>query len=237
MSSAKAAIIVTSHTDMGGPDTEPTGVWLEELTTPYYKLSDAGLHVDVYTIAGGAVPVDPRSVGGDDEPEASVKRYRDDADVQALFDNTPSVEAVTVADYDVVFLPGGHGTMFDYPESATLKAVVEQTLGSTNKILASVCHGPAGLTTAVDSNGISLMAGRRVTGFTNSEEDAVGLSGTVPFLLENRLKALGADYVSGPDWEPFAVRDGGLITGQNPASAGKVATLVLEALEERETNV
>lgn len=235
MSSPKVAIIVTSHTEMGGPDTEPTGVWLEELTTPYYDLSDAGLDVDVYTIAGGAVPVDPRSIGGDDEPDASVKRYRDDPDVQALFDNTPSVEAVTVADYDIVFLPGGHGTMFDYPTSATLKTVVEQTL-NTNKLLASVCHGPAGLTTAVDSDGTSLMAGRRVTGFTNSEEDAVGLSDTVPFLLETRLKALGADYVSGPDWEPFAVRDGSLITGQNPASAGKVAALILEALEERKTN-
>lgn len=233
MSSPKVAIIVTSHTDMGGPDMDPTGVWLEELTTPYYALRDASLEVDVYTIAGGAVPVDPRSLSGDDEPEASVKRYRDDVDAQALFDNTPSVEAVTVANYDVVFLPGGHGTMFDYPNSATLKTVVEQTLGSADKLLASVCHGPAGLTTAVDSDGTSLMAGRRVTGFTNSEEDAVGLSETVPFLLENRLKALGANYVCGPDWAPFAVRDGGLITGQNPASAGKVANLILEALEER----
>lgn len=234
MSSPKVAIIVTSHTEMGGADTEPTGVWLEELTTPYYELTDAGLDVHVYTIAGGAVPVDPRSLSGDDEPEASVKRYRDDADVQAMFDNTPSVEAVAVADYDVVFLPGGHGTMFDYPKSATLKSIVEQTL-TTDKLLASVCHGPAGLTTAVDASGTSMMAGRRVTGFTNSEEDAVGLSDTVPFLLENRLKELGADYVSGPDWEPFAVRDAGLITGQNPASAGKVATLILEALEERKT--
>lgn len=232
MSSAKVAIIVTSHTDMGGPDTEPTGVWLEELTTPYYALRDADLDVDVFTIAGGKVPVDPRSLAGDDEPEPSVKRYRDDADAQDLFADTPSIDDVVVDNYDVVFLPGGHGTMFDYPKSARLKSVVEQTLTS-DKIMASVCHGPAGLTTAVDANGKSLLAGRRVTGFTNSEEDGVGLSDTVPFLLEDRLKDIGADYTSGPDWAPFAVQDGGLITGQNPASAGKVATLILDTLAER----
>ncbi|GLQ22717.1 dimethylallyltransferase [Algimonas ampicilliniresistens] len=232
MSSAKVAIIVTSHTQMGGPDTDPTGVWLEELTTPYYAMTDAGLDVTVFTIAGGEVPVDPRSIGGDDEPAASVKRYRDDDAVQALFHNTPSVEAVDVAKYDVVFLPGGHGTMFDYPKSETLKKIVERTI-ATDKIMAAVCHGPAGLVTATDSNGQSLLKGRRVAGFTNSEEDGVGLSETVPFLLEDRLKALGANYVSGPDWAPFAVRDASLITGQNPASATAVTDLILEVLEER----
>lgn len=232
MSSAKVAIIVTSHTKMGGSDMDPTGVWLEELTTPYYALSDAGLDVDVFTIAGGKVPVDPRSLAGDGDVEVSVKRYRDDTEVQALFADTPSVDDVVVDHYDAVFLPGGHGTMFDYPLSARLKTIVEQML-STDKIMASVCHGPAGLTTAVSAGGKSLLSGRRVTGFTNSEEEAVGLTDTMPFLLEDRLKEIGAIYESGPDWAPFAVRDDGLITGQNPASAGKVATLVLEALEER----
>jgi putative intracellular protease/amidase len=232
MSSAKVAIIVTSHSEMGGADTEPTGVWLEELTTPYYALSDAGLNVDVFTIAGGAVPVDPRSLAEGDDVEASVKRYREDKPVQDLFADTPSADDVVVDHYDVVFLPGGHGTMFDYPESARLKTIVEQTLTS-GKIMASVCHGPAGLTTAMDSDGKALLAGRKVTGFTNSEEDAVGLSDTVPFLLEDRLKEIGAVYSSGPDWAPFAVRDAGLITGQNPASAEKVATLILQALKER----
>lgn len=232
MSDAKVAIIVTSHTQMGGEDVDPTGVWLEELTTPYYALRDAGLEVDVFTIKGGKVPVDPRSLSGDDEPEASVKRYRDDADVQALFADTPSAEDVVVDNYDVVFLPGGHGTMFDYPKSARLKSIVEQTLTS-DKIMASVCHGPAGLTTAMGKDGKALLSGRRVTGFTNSEEDAVGLSETVPFLLEDRLKEIGADYTSAADWAPFAVRDGGLITGQNPQSAEKVAALILEALAER----
>lgn len=232
MSDAKVAIIVTSHTQMGGDDVDPTGVWLEELTTPYYALRDAGLDVDVFTIKGGTVPVDPRSLAVDDELEASVKRYREDSDAQALFADTPSAEDVVVDHYDVIFLPGGHGTMFDYPESARLKTIVEQTLTS-DKIMASVCHGPAGLTTAVSAGGKSLLSGRRVTGFTNSEEDGVGLSDTVPFLLEDRLKEIGAIYESGPDWAAFAVQDGGLITGQNPASAGKVATMILDTLAER----
>lgn len=232
MTSPKVSIIVTSHTDMGGPVTDPTGVWLEELTTPYYALSDAKLDVDVFTIDGGAVPVDPRSLAGDDEPEDSVKRYRDDKDALALFEKTPSVNDVDVDNYDVVFLPGGHGTMFDYPNSARLKSIVEKVLMS-DKIMASVCHGPAGLTTAMSAGGKSLLSGRHVTGFTNSEEDGVGLTDAMPFLLEDRLKEIGAIYESGPDWAPFAVRDGGLITGQNPASAGKVATMILDALAER----
>ncbi len=233
MDAIKVAIIATSHSSMGtGGEADATGVWLEELTTPYYAMADAGLEIDVFSIDGGAIPFDPRSTG-EDETAASVVRYREDEDVQAIFADTRNVGAVDADDYDVVFLPGGHGTMFDYPESPALKAVVERAL-TTDTVMAAVCHGPAGLTTAVDADGVSLLKGRKVAGFTNSEEDGVGLTEAMPFLLETRLKDLGADYVSGPDWEPFAVRDGLLVTGQNPASAQRVTELVLEALAERD---
>ncbi|WP_298914229.1 type 1 glutamine amidotransferase domain-containing protein [uncultured Algimonas sp.] len=232
MDGIKVAIIVTSASSMGnGPDADPTGVWLEELTTPYYAMADEGLDIEVFTIAGGKVPVDPRSLS-DEETAKSVLRYRKDEALRAIFANTPPVEAVDPKAYNVIFLPGGHGTMFDYPESRTLKAVVEHAL-TTETVMAAVCHGPAGLTTATDANGVSLLKGRKVSGFTNSEEDGVGLTDAMPFLLETKLKELGADYVSGPDWQPFAVRDGLLVTGQNPASAARVTELVMEALEAR----
>lgn len=229
----KVAIIVTSHAAMGeGPAAEPTGVWLEELTTPYYHLVDAGLEVDVFTIAGEAVPVDPRSLKPAGENDASVERYLGDTALQTVFASTLDVNAVELEGYDVVFLPGGHGTMWDYPDSKALQTIVQDALTS-DVVVASVCHGPAGLTTAVGSDGVSLLKGRKVSAFTNSEEEAAGFTDTVPFLLETRLRDLGADYVSGPDFAPFAVRDGLLVTGQNPASAEPVANLVIEALRER----
>ena len=229
----KVAFIVTSYTTMGtNPDAEATGVWLEELTTPYYHLADAGLDIDVFSISGGPIPIDPRSLKPAGENDESVERYLSDDGLRLVFAGTPPVTEVTTADYDVVFLPGGHGTMWDYPESEALRLIVEEALTS-DMVAASVCHGPAGLTTARAPDGTSLLAGRRVSAFTNSEEDAAGFTDVVPFLLETRLRELGADYVSGPDFAPFAVRDGWLVTGQNPASAARVSELVLEALQER----
>lgn len=221
------AIVATSHAQMGDTG-EPTGVWLEELTTPYYALVDAGAVVDVYSVKGGPIPVDPRSLS-DDERADSVLRYREDDAFQASVQNTSAVGSVDIAKYDAVFLPGGHGTMWDYPGEA-IATLVSDTVAA-GKPIAMVCHGPAALSGAVH-DGKPLVAGRRVAGFTNSEEKAVGLTDAVPFLLEDRLKELGGDYVSGPDFEPFAVRDGLLITGQNPQSAGKTADLLIEALSE-----
>lgn len=228
LSGLKAAIIATSHAAMGDTG-EPTGVWLEELTSPYYTLSDAGLDVTVYSVAGGTVPIDPRSLEEAGENEASVERYlEDEALVLALADTKPATE-VELSDYDVIFLPGGHGTMWDYPDSKAIARLVGGGLAQ-GKVVAAVCHGPAGLLGATTDDGEPVVKGRRVAGFTNSEEDGVGLTDAVPFLLEDRLKELGADYESGPDFEPFVVVDGTLVTGQNPQSAQPAAERVVELL-------
>lgn len=227
----KILMIATSAATMA-PSDEPTGVWLEELTTPYYAFVDAGADVTLASIAGGAIPIDARSLKPKGENDASVERYYDDAALKEAVENTPRFETLDVSSYDAVFLPGGHGTMFDYPESEALARLVETTLDA-GKVMAAVCHGPAGLVKAKRKDGSPIVAGRKVAGFTDSEERAVGLENAVPFLLETRLRELGANYASGPDFEPFAVRDGDLVTGQNPASAGKTADLVLEAVRAR----
>lgn len=216
----------TSRMDNG----EPTGVWLEELTTPYYALTDAGIDVTLAAIAGGPIPIDPRSTAPGADNAASVARYRDDVDLQALVAAAPRFDGFDPDAFDAVFLPGGHGTMFDYPRSATLAALVADRL-TGDKLLAAVCHGPAGLVAAVKSDGTPAIAGRKVAGFTDSEERAVGLDHAVPFLLESRLKALGAYHVGGPDFAPFVIEDGRLITGQNPASAAPVAEALVKALK------
>jgi putative intracellular protease/amidase len=232
MSPPRILIITTSHADMGNPD-EKTGVWLEELTTPYYAFADAGADVTLASIAGGPVPIDPRSTGDDSRKEESVRRYLEDVALQAKVAKTPAFTSLDHADFDAVFLPGGHGTMWDYPKSAELAALVSRFL-EQGKPVAAVCHGPAGLTAArIDDEPV--VKGKRVAGFTNGEEEAVGLTTVVPFLLEDRLRELGGDYQKGPDFAPFAVRDGLLITGQNPASAAKVASLTLEAVREQVT--
>ncbi len=225
----KILIIATSAATMDDRD-EPTGIWLEELTTPYYAFRDAGAKVTLASIDGGEIPIDPRSTSDDGEPADSVKRYHEDEALQRLVKETPRFDTLDDADYDAVFLPGGHGTMFDYPGSDALAALVARRI-ENGKVISAVCHGPAGLVSAKSSDGTPSIKGRKVAGFTNSEEEAVGLTDAVPFLLETRLKELGADYRSGPDFESFAVSDDNLITGQNPQSAGEVAKLVMAALK------
>ena len=223
-------IIATSAATMDGGS---TGLWLEELTTPYYAFRDAGADVTLASIAGGAIPIDPRSVKPVGENDASVERYlADEAFTQAVA-ATLSFEALGTDDFDALFLPGGHGTMFDYPKSEALARLVA-AMSEAGKVVAAVCHGPAGLVAASKADGTPFVAGRKVAAFSDSEERAVGLEHAVPFLLETRLRELGAGYVSGPDFAPFAVRDGNLVTGQNPASAERTAALVMEALHEAE---
>jgi putative intracellular protease/amidase len=223
----KILIIATSAAHM--TDGDPTGVWLEELTTPYYAFQDAGAEVTLASIAGGAIPIDARSTKPAGENDASVERYLADPAFKAAVAHTPAFETLDASGFDAVFLPGGHGTMFDYPENAALAKLVSETL-EAGRVMAAVCHGPAGLVSAKTKAGEPVVKGRKVAGFTDEEERAVGLDKAVPFLLGTRLRELGANYVSGPDFAPFAVRDGNLITGQNPASAEKVAALVMEAL-------
>jgi len=231
MSRPRILIITTSHSEMGNAGGK-TGVWLEELTTPYYAFVDGNAEVALASIAGGPVPIDPRSTGEDSRKEDSVRRYFGDPALQAKVGNTPAFTTLDGRDYDAVFLPGGHGTMWDYPKSHELAELVTDFL-EAGKPVAAVCHGPAGLTGALTEEGEPVVKGKKVAGFTNSEEAAVGLTKVVPFLLEDRLRELGGDYQKGPDFAPFAVRDGLLITGQNPASAGKVASLTLEAVRDQ----
>lgn len=221
-------MILTSTRSMneGG---EPTGVWFEELATPYFVFVDTGASVTLASIAGGQAPIDPRSVKPKGENEASVERFIGDDVASAVLKETVPISAVDATSYDAVFLPGGHGTMWDLPESAELAALLSRVWAEGN-VVAAVCHGPAGLLSAKDDDGKPLVAGRRVTGFSDSEERAAGLDTVVPFLLETRLRELDGRYESTGDFQPFAVVDGRLVTGQNPASSALTAQLTLEAL-------
>lgn len=230
MSPHRILMIATSADRMDNG--EPTGLWIDELTAPYYAFTDAGAEVTLASIRGGAIPIDPRSMKPKGENDETVERYLDDADLQALAKNTPAFETLADQSFDAIFLPGGHGTMFDYPGNRALAELLGRTFAA-GRVVSAVCHGPAGLVNVKAPDGEPLVKGRTVAGFTDSEERAAKLDHAVPFLLETRLKALGANYVSGPDYEPFAVRDGLLVTGQNPASAAKTAALVMEALSSK----
>ncbi|WP_410216942.1 type 1 glutamine amidotransferase domain-containing protein [Paracoccus sp. (in: a-proteobacteria)] len=222
----KALIILTSHDQLGDTG-KPTGFFWEELAAPYWILSDAGYQVELASIAGGQPPADPSSAEGDAVTEEVRRFWADDAAMNRL-SYTEKVEDVEVSGCDIVFLPGGHGTMWDLPESQALADLLT-TAWEKGAVVGAVCHGPAGLLTARLSSGVSLIDGRRVAGFSNAEEKAVGLADSVPFLLEDQLKAKGGRYECGPDWQPFALADGKLVTGQNPASSAEVARLMLEA--------
>lgn len=224
----KILMILTSSATMGETD-KPTGLWFEELATPYYAFVDAGASVTLASIKGGPAPIDPRSVKARGENEDSVDRFLSDGKASGALEVTTPVEDVDISTYDAVFLPGGHGTMWDLPQSAALAALLDKGWAQ-GKVIAAVCHGPAGLVNVNDETGAPLVRGRRVTGFTDGEERAVGLAEAVPFLLENRLRALGGRYESVADFQPFAISDGRLVTGQNPASSALTAKLTLEAL-------
>ncbi len=229
MNPLQILIIATSHAVIGSTG-EPTGLWLEELTTPYYAFIDAGVEVTIASIDGGAVPIDPRSQKPIGENAASVDRFLQDKSASVVIENTTAVDEIDSSQYAAVFLPGGHGTMWDLPQSQPLATMISQAYAQ-DKIVAAVCHGPAGLISATKPDGSPLVAGHQISAFTNSEEDAVGLSDTVPFMLETKLRELGADFQEVDNFEPFAVQSGNLITGQNPASSLLVANKVLEALQ------
>ena len=226
----KILIILTSQATMGVGGA-PTGVWLEELSTPYYAFVDAGMDVEIASIAGGKIPVDPHSLQTAGKNPASVERFLKDPKAMQQFEHSRKIEAIDVSPYAAVFLPGGHGTMWDMPDNATLARLVGHAW-TQGKVVAAVCHGPAGLVGVKDSAGVPIVAGRRVSAFTDAEEKAAGFADKVPFALESRLRTLGAKFESGPNFQVYAVRDGKLVTGQNPASSAEVARLTLEVLRE-----
>ncbi|WP_347916860.1 type 1 glutamine amidotransferase domain-containing protein [Paracoccus marcusii] len=224
----KALFILTSHDTLGDTG-KPTGFYWEELAAPYWILSDAGWQIELASIKGGKPPADPSSAEGDAMTD-EVRRLLADEAVMNKLENTTKVEDVEVSGCDIVFLPGGHGTMWDLPNSKALGDLLGRAFDK-GAVVGAVCHGPAGLLSARLASGDPLVHGRRVAGFTNSEEDAVGLSDVVPFMLEDQLKAQGGHHQKGPDWQPFAVADGNLVTGQNPTSSAEVARLMLKAAD------
>jgi putative intracellular protease/amidase len=224
----RVLMIATSTTQMGNTG-KPTGVWAEELVVPYYELIDAGMTVEIASPQGGPLAFDPASLKPVGENDVLIERFLADPVAQAKAWATHVVASVDAAGFDAVFFPGGHGTMWDLPVDAGVTRAVE-TAFAKGAVVASVCHGAAGLVSAKRVDGLPVVQGKRVNSFTNAEEDAVGLSSVVPFQLESRLRELGALFEGAPNWQPFAVRDGQLITGQNPQSSKLVAQQVVQAL-------
>lgn len=223
----KILMLLTSHDQLGDTG-KKTGFWLEEFASPYYVFKDANADITLASPDGGQPPLDPKSDEPDFQTEAT-KRFKGDVDAQIALENTLKLSDITSADYDAVFYAGGHGPLWDLAEDRHSIALIESMYAS-GKPVAAVCHGPAVLRHAKAADGSPLVKGRSVTGFSNTEEDAVQLSGVVPFLLEDELIAKGANYSKAEDWHPYMVTDGNLITGQNPASSDLVAEAVLERL-------
>lgn len=223
----KVLIVLPSHDQLGNTG-QKTGFWLEEFTDPYYKFIDSGYEVTIASPRGGKPPVDPKSTQKENQSE-STQRFERDKSAQVKLENTLVLSQVSANDYDTLFLPGGHGPMWDLSSDENMKKIVEDFY-SDKKIVSAVCHGPAGLLQATDRNGNSILKGKKITGFTNNKESAVGLTKTVPFSLENRMKELGGKFEKGQDFKPFVISDGQLITGQNPKSALPAAEKVIEIL-------
>jgi putative intracellular protease/amidase len=225
-------IVLTSHDQLGNTG-KKTGFWLEEFAAPYYVLLDAGAAITLASPSGGQPPLDPKS----DEPgaqTAATERFNSDSSAQTALANTLKLSAVSADEFDAVFYPGGHGPLWDLADDRHSIALIE-TMYAAGKPVAAVCHAPAVLRHAKAADGSPLIQGKSVTGFSNTEEDAVQLSAVVPFMLEDELRAKGANYSRADDWQPHAVTDGILVTGQNPASSERVAEALLELLDRGRT--
>ena len=219
--------VLTSHDKLGDTG-KKTGFWVEEFANPYYILTDKGVNVTLATPKGGKAPIDPSSTTEDATTDAT-KRYNNDEEAQHKINTTKVLADVDPKDFDAVFYPGGHGPLWDLAKDATSINLIE-TFNTQNKPVAFVCHAPAALKWVKNAKGEPLVKGKQVTGFTNSEEDAVGLTEVVPFLVEDMLKENGGNYSKQDDWTAYALQDGNLITGQNPASSKLVAEKLLKAL-------
>lgn len=224
----KVLFVLTSHEDLGNTG-EKTGFWIEEFAAPYYELIDQGIEVTIASPLGGQPPIDPKSADPSSATE-DTKRFDNDKTLQEKLANSVKLATINQADFDAVFYPGGHGPLWDLVSDKNSIALIE-SFYTNNKPVAFVCHAPGALKN-VKVNGDYLVKGKKVTGFTNEEEEAVGLTKVVPFLLEDALIANGAVYSKGANWEPYAVEDGLLITGQNPASSKLVAQKLLQLLKK-----
>ncbi|MGL3044890.1 type 1 glutamine amidotransferase domain-containing protein [Acinetobacter pecorum] len=224
----KILMVLTSHDQLGDTG-KKTGFWLEELAAPYYTFVDAGAEVVLASPAGGQPPLDPKSNEPDAQTETTKRFEADEVAMQALA-NTHKLSEVLNQDFDAVFYPGGHGPLWDLAKDQNSISLIEQTL-QADKPVALVCHAPGVLRDVKDAEGHSIVEGKTVTGFSNTEEDGVGLTDIVPFLVEDMLKEKGGKYSKTEDWQVYVQQDGLLITGQNPASSAATAEALLKLLK------
>ena len=224
----KILIVLTSHDTLGDTG-KKTGFWLEELAAPYYSFVDAGAELILASPAGGQPPLDPKSNEPDAQTETTKRFEADEVAMQQLA-NTHKLSEVLNQDFDAVFYPGGHGPLWDLAEDQNSISLIEQTL-QANKPVALVCHAPGVLRDVKDAEGRSIVEGKSVTGFSNSEEDGVALTDIVPFLVEDMLKEKAGQYSKADDWQAYVQEDGLLITGQNPASSAATAEALLKLLK------
>lgn len=225
----KLLMVLTSHDKLGDTG-HKTGFWLEEFVAPYYVFHDAGITVELASPLGGQPPLDPVS----DEPDAQTRdteRFRSDLVAQQALAHTQRLETIDASEFDAVFYPGGHGPLWDLAENADSIQLIE-TLFASGKPVGAVCHAPGVLRHTKKPDGTPIVAGKRVTGFTNSEEAAVGLTNVVPFLVEDELKKLGGQFEHTDNWGVYVLTDGHLVTGQNPASSAAAAEELLKLLHQ-----
>jgi putative intracellular protease/amidase len=223
----KILMVLTSHDKLGDTG-KKTGFWLEEFAAPYYVFMDAGSEVTLASPKGGQPPLDPASDTADAQTEAT-KRFKNDKAAQTALAHTAVLSTVSADGFDAIFYPGGHGPLWDLAEDAASIKLIE-TFAASDRPIGAVCHAPAALKHPKDADGKSLVLGKTVTGFTNSEEEGAGLTKVVPFLVEDMLKTSGGKYEKGADWAPFVVIDGKLVTGQNPASSEEAARKLLDLI-------
>lgn len=223
----KVLIVLTSHDQLGDTG-KKTGFWLEEFASPYYHLKDAGVKLTLASPRGGQPPLDPKSHEPEFQTDAT-RRFDNDQAAQNELANTTKLSEIKVEDFDAMFYPGGHGPLWDLHSDKYSIALIEGFIAA-GKPVAAVCHAPAALLKAKNQNGDPLVKGKKITGFSNSEEAAVGLTDVVPYLLEDQLIALGGTYQKVEDWNSLAVVDGLIITGQNPGSSVAVSEALLKAL-------
>ena len=226
----KILMVLTSHDQLGNTG-KKTGFWLEEFAAPYYVFLDAGATLTLASPHGGQPPIDPKS----SEPQAqtaATKRFNEDPEAQAVLARTRKLSDVSAAGFDAVFYPGGHGPLWDLANDRHSIALID-AMAAAGKPIAAVCHAPGVLKSARKPNGEPLVKGLHVAGYTNSEEEASGLTKVVPFLVEDMLIEMGGHYSKAADWQPHVATDGTLVTGQNPASSEPAAHALLALLQPR----
>lgn len=230
MRKSKVLFVTTSHDKLGNSGLK-TGVWFEEVATPYYAFKSAGFDIDIASIKGGKVPIDPTSELPEWETEDTIQ-FKNDTIAKEHLNHSLKLSELNSENYEQVYFPGGHGPMWDFVNNEVLAKLLNEFI-IQDKTIGALCHGVAVLVDATNSMGEPFVKGKKTTSFSNSEEDAVGAQAIVPFLLETKLKDLGSTYSKGNDFSPYIVVDGNLITGQNPASSANVAEKMIDLLASK----